>query len=534
MSKANAIEQLKAEKNGLDVLEDIHRWAEQGWESIPEREYDRLKWYGVFFRKATPGYFMIRVRVPGGMLQQGRFRSVQFRALAEITREFGRDILDVTTRQQVQLRWIRFENIPEIFRRLEAVGLTSRQTGIDNIRNVTGCPVAGLDPREVIDATPLVRELTDWFVGNREMTNLPRKFNISVTGCRDNCAHAEINDIGLTPSTRGGVVGFNVRVAGAMGSWGVQQALPLGWVAPDQVLAVCRHILEIYRDHGPREDRKKARLKFLIADWGLDRFRAEVEDRCGWALPPCGPDDTEEHSHQDHIGVHPQKQPGLYYVGLLVRAGRLRLEQAFELCRLAEEYGDGELRLTTGQNVIIPNVPAARLERLLAEPLLQQLRPDPSPFVRGMIACTGNSFCPFALVETKRHALEVVDYLDHHLSPAELARVAGLEEGFRIHVSGCPNTCGQYQAGNVGLLGKKLRVNGEMVEGCDVFLGGERGLHGAFGERAAQGVPFSQAGPLIAELVRAFLRERHAGETFRQWCQRTGRISATARAETAG
>lgn len=506
-------EQLKAEKNGLDVLPDIHRWAKEGWESIPPSEYDRLKYFGIFFRKATPGYFMMRIRVPGGVLAPG-----QLQALADITRCFGRDILDVTTRQQIQLRWIRFEAVPEILDRLSAIGLNSMQTGFDNIRNVTGCPVAGLDADEVFDATPWVRHLTDLFVGNREHVNLPRKINVSICGCSDDCAHAELNDIGLSPATREGRVGFNVRLAGAVGPWGNQHAWLLGWITPSQVVDTCRHIIEIYRDHGPREARNKARLRFLVAEWGLDRFRGEVERRAGFAVADTGRDEVRSGPYRDHIGVHPQRQYGRYYVGLVVPAGRLLVDQAETLCRLAKRYGSGELRLTTGQNVVLPWVPGGMLTELLAEPLLRELTPFPTPFIRGTVACTGNTFCSFALIDTKERARELAEELDRRLHGEDL-------HGLRLHVSGCPNSCGLHQVADIGLLGKKVKVDGALVDGCDVFLAGRMALDGAFGVRELQNVPFTAMPDVIEGVARAYLIGRHPEEPFRDWCIRTGRVA---------
>ena len=365
--------------------------------------------------------------------------------------------------------------------------------------------------------------MTDLFVGNRDHANLPRKMNFSICGCRDDCAHAELNDIGLSPAIVDGRVAFNLRLAGAVGPWGNQHAWLLGRLDPSQVVETCRHIIEIYRDHGPREARNKARLRFLVADWGLDRFRAELERRTGFALAPAGTEETRPGPYRDHIGVHPQRQYGRYYVGLMVPAGRLLLEQAEGLCRLATRYGSGELRLTTGQNVIMPHVPGGMLTDLLAESLPYELTPFPPPFMRGMVACTGNAFCSFALIDTKERGRELAEELDRRFDTDEFDELQG---GLRIHVSGCPNSCGLHQVADIGLLGKKVKVDGALVEGCDVFLGGRMGLDGAFGMRELQNVTFAEVPDLVEGIARAYLAERREGEPFRDWCIRGGRVAA--------
>lgn len=515
---------IEAYKTGLSfesIWEKIVHYGREGWESIEEHDVHALKWYGVFVRKQTPGYFMIRVRVPGGALEAGGMRSEQLRALADVTRDFGRDIIDLTTRQQIQLRWIQLEHVPEVLSRLNQAGLTTLQTGFDNIRNVTTCPVAGLSADEAVDSRALVKEINDSIVGNWAVANLPRKFNITVLGCCDNCTHTEINDIALTPAEREGVIGYNVWVGGALGSWGTQRSLPLHlFVRSEQATELCHAILGVFNEKGNREKRTKARLKFLIDEMGLDAFREAVINKLLFSIQEAGAELTKAHSHRDHIGVHPQRTPGLYYVGLNVLTGRMKLDQAYELARMAEIYGNGELRLTTAQNVIIPNVPAERLELLLKEPVLGELSHDPLPFARGLISCTGNTFCPFAQIETKTRTKDLVTYLDAKIGKDVLESVGIME----IHASGCPNSCGNPHTGQIGLIGKKVRIDGVMVEAADIYLGAEHGLNGHFNERWKIGVPFTEAGPLLEEMIRSFLKEKHEHESFRAWCIRSGRI----------
>src|SRR5213594_4359857 len=277
--RVNKIEQIKVEKDGLDVGADIPRYAQLGFEAIEEGDLERLKWWGVFFRRHTPGYFMMRIRIPNGITN-----AVQLSPIGGITDRCGRGFADITTRQQVQLRWIRIGDVPAILDQLRGVGLLTLQTGMDNIRNVVGCPVAGLTPNELFDASPIVREFTQIFLGNKAYTNLPRKFNVTITACKEACTHAERQDIALTPAMKesggGEIKGFNVAVGGKMGSGGYRLASPLDlFVTPEQAAVVCSHIVLIFRDHGARELRTKARLAFLIENWGAEKFRSELERR---------------------------------------------------------------------------------------------------------------------------------------------------------------------------------------------------------------------------------------------------------------
>ncbi|PYO37670.1 MAG: ferredoxin--nitrite reductase, partial [Candidatus Rokuibacteriota bacterium] len=402
----NKVEQVKAAKDGLDVGADIPRYAGLGWESIEEGDLERLKWWGVFFRRHTPGYFMMRLRIPNGITN-----SRQVRAIAAIANEFGRGIGDITTRQQIQLRWIDIKRVPAILDRLVVVGLITLQTGMDNIRNVVGCPVADLTPNELLDASPAARAFTAMFVGNKTYTNLPRKFNVSISGCLENCTHAETQDIALVPARRAmrglSVPGFNILVGGKNGSGGYRVATPLDvFVRPEEAAEVASAITLVFRDHGSREARNKARLAFLLDDWGVQRFRDIVEIRVGRRLERAGADQRSAEA-ADHVGVYRQKQPGLNYAGLVVPVGRVTGDQLHELARLADAYGTGELRLTVDQNVILPHVPDARLGTLTAEPLLKTLRYDPSGVLRGLVSCTGTEFCNLAVIETKSRAFKI-------------------------------------------------------------------------------------------------------------------------------
>ena len=355
----NKIEEYKKEKDGLEVIRDIPHYAENGWETITEGDKERLKWAGVFFRRQTPGRFMMRLRIPNGFIS-----AMQLRTIGEISNGFGKGFADITTRQQIQLRWFGIGDVPAIWERLRAVDLISLQTGMDNIRGVIGCPVAGLTSNELFDASPVVREFTQMFIGNKAYTNLPRKFNVTITACKEACTHAEAQDIAMTPAAKelGGqtVTGFNVAVGGKMGSGGYRIASPLNlFVTAPEAAAVCSHIVAIFRDHGARELRAKARLAFLIEEWGVTKFRTELQRRVDRPLASAGVDQRMP-KHTDHVGVFRQKQAGLNYVGLAVPVGRMTSEQMVQLAGLAESYGNGQLGLTVGRTSLFPTCPTKR------------------------------------------------------------------------------------------------------------------------------------------------------------------------------
>ena len=488
----NKIEEYKKEKDGLDILQDIPRYAAEGWEAITEADKERLKWAGVFFRRQTPGHFMMRIRIPNGIAT-----ATQLRTIGEITGEFGKGFADITTRQQIQLRWFTINDVPEIWRRLKLAGLITLQTGMDNIRNVVGCPVAGLTSNELFDASPVVREFTQMFVGNKAYTNLPRKFNVTITACRDACTHAEAQDIALTPATKeidgSEVRGFNVAVGGKMGSGGYRIASPLNvFVMPQEAASICSHIVLIFRDHGPRETRTKARLAFLLEDWGIERFRRELERRADRPLLSAG-EDRRSAQHTDHIGIFRQKQAGLNYIGLAVPVGRITTEQMLQVADLSENYGNGQIRLTVGQNLIISSVPDSKIGDLTTEPILKDLRYDPSEVMRGLVSCTGMDYCHFALIETKGWALKTARALETKL---------GKTQPLRMHWSGCPAGCGNHSVADIGLLGKNIKLNGEVVEAVDVFAGGASGCEPNPPIKIMEDVPCEDLPAVVAGLVK--------------------------------
>lgn len=492
----NKFEKFKAEKDGLAVKEELEYFAQIGWEAVDKTDLEqRLKWLGIFYRPVTPGKFMLRMRTPNGVLT-----SHQTQVLAEIIQRYGDDgSADITTRQNIQLRGVRLEDIPEIFSRLHEADMTSIQSGMDNVRNITGSPMAGLDAEELIDTRELVKKVQDMITnsgeGNLEFTNLPRKFNIAIEGGRDNSVHAEINDIALVPAYQEGELGFNVLVGGFFSSKRCEAAIPLdAWVPPTEeaVVGVCRAILEVYRDRGLRANRQKSRLMWLIESLGLEEFRKLVEGALGYALKTAAPEDEIDWDKRDHIGVHAQKQSGKYYVGMNVPVGKLATDDLFDLVRLADVYGEGEIRLTVEQNLIIPHIDEDKLETFLTEPLLNKFSTNPAPLTRSLVSCTGAEFCNFALVETKQRALATAQQLEAELN---------IPNGVRIHWTGCPNSCGQPQVANIGLMGTKARKDGQMVEAVDLFMGGKVGKDAQLGNRVQKGIPCEDLPDVLRQIL---------------------------------
>jgi nitrite reductase (NADH) large subunit len=500
-TEVNKIEVMKQDKDGLDCLPDILRLApHNNWFEMTEDDKQRAKWHGLFFRKPTPGNFMLRLR-----LEAGRTNARQFRVIADLSDEYGKGFCDLTTRQQIQLRWFTLGDVPDIWRRLESVGLHSLQTGMDNVRGVCGCPVSGLTPHELLDAAPVIHEYNQILVGNREFTNLPRKFNVTITGCLENCCHPETQDIGLVPAYReldgGQVNGFNVLVGGKQGSGGYRPASPLDvFVRPEDAAQLCAAITLLFRDHGSRATRVRARLAFLIEDRGVAWFRAELERRVGRPLLKAGTDMRKKH-HVDHLGFNPQKRPvhhdgpALHYVGVLVPVGRITTAQMRGVADLADRYGNGDIRVTVGQNLIIPNVPENRIGALADEPLFQELPYDPSPIMRGLVSCTGNDYCGLALIETKGWSVRVARELERRTEGRKL-------QPLTIHWSGCPAGCGMHQVATIGLQGCRSRVNGEVVDAAHICVKGQTGPKPVIATDLMYDVPCEQLPDALENLVK--------------------------------
>jgi ferredoxin-nitrite reductase len=507
----NKIEVIKSHKDGLDVLADIHQYAARGEHRITSEDETLFKWYGVYTqRPAEDGYFMVRIRIPGGQLN-----ATQLLAIAELSHRFGRGLADITVRQNIQLHWVRIGDIPAIFGALDAVGLTTTDACGDTVRNIISCPVSGVDSDELYDVTPLIWRINDFFVGNRDFSNLPRKFKIAITGCAVRCVYPEINDIGIfavKDPERGGVA-FRARVGGGL-STTPRFSKDLGvLVEPDEVVDLCAAVAAVFRDNGNRENRKRARLKFLVEQWEIPRFRDEVESRLGWKLrradqPEAPPITVRDRSH---LGVHRQRGDSFHYIGVALVGGRTSSDQLRVLAELADKHGRGRLRATNTQNMILLDIDGENLDTMKHDLKRGGFDYEPSWARRGLIACTGIQFCKLAIAETKNRARELDQYL---------AEAVDLEDRPRISVTGCPNACGQHHICDVGLEGSLTTIDGVKKETFQVFLGGGVGSHETFGRRVGARIASDELAESLARLFQIYKDERVDAETFQEFCLR--------------
>jgi sulfite reductase beta subunit-like hemoprotein len=507
----NKIEEIKRRKDGLDVLADIYRYAKVGHESITPDDEALFRWYGIYTqRPAEDGFFMVRIRIPGGELTP-----IQLRVIADLSDEYGRGLADITVRQNIQLHWVRVESLPDILDRLRRAGLSTTEACGDCVRNILNCPVSGVDENELYDTGPLVRQVNDYFTGNREYSNLPRKFKIAITGCHLRCVYPEINDVGLfaVPGGEGGRASFRARVGGGL-STTTRFSKDLGvLVEPEEVVGLCAAIASVFRDEGNREDRKKARLKFLVGQWEIPRFREEVESRLGRKLrraPETGAEPITERD-RTHLGIHGQRERGFYYAGISVLGGRTSGDELKRLSALAETYGSGRIRTTNTQSIVLLDIPEKNLETFKRELRKERFDFEPSWSRKSLIACTGIQFCKLALAETKNRIVKLSSHLDKSVD---------MDDPVRISVTGCPNSCGQHHICDVGLEGSLTTIDGVKRETFQVFLGGGVGSHETFGRRVGVRVLADELDESLARLFSRYKGERLEGETFQEFCLR--------------
>jgi sulfite reductase (ferredoxin) len=517
----NAAERVKRDDDGLHVRERVERiFAAQGFRSIgPQDLRSRLRWWGLYTQRkqGVPGgrtataepeeledeFFMMRVRIPGG-----RLTTEQLRAIAWASERHGRDVADVTDRQNIQLHWIRIEDVPAIWERLESTGLSTQEACGDTPRVMLGCPLAGIDADELIDATPYLVETERRYVGDPAFSNLPRKYKTSISGCRQQCAQHEINDVAFVGVEHGGAAGFDVWVGGGL-STNPHFAKRLGaFVEPERVPDVWAGVTGVFRDYGYRRQRNRARLKFLVADWGVERFREVLEkEYLGEALPDGPAPPPSPSAQRDHVGVFAQAD-GRAYVGFSPRAGRIAGHQLRLVADLADAYGGGRVRTTTQQKMLILDVDPARTGELVHRLEELDLRAHASPFRAGMMACTGIEFCKLAIVETKGRAQWLYAELED--------RLPDFDEPIRIHVNGCPNSCARFQTADIGLMGAVLpRPDGTKSEAFLVHLGGHLGDAATVG-RKAKGVRIyaEDAADYVELLLRRYRQRRQDDATF--------------------
>ncbi|MCE9608714.1 MAG: hypothetical protein K8R23_00645 [Chthoniobacter sp.] len=508
-------EKMKLEKDGLDVIHDIYRYAKTGFASIEADDFDRMKWYGVYRQKPKDsGYFMMRLRLPGGQLT-----AAQAAKLSEIADRFGHGFCDITTRMTIQYHWLRIEEIPTIFSELASVGIATSGACGDIARNVVGCPVAGLDPEEILDATPQLMEVNAALENNRDFSNLPRKYKISVSGCCIHCAQPDINCVGVFGLRRtvNGIEerGYGIKVGGGLSAAPKLAQTLQCFLQPAQVWPVIKAVSKIYRDHGYRHQRQKARLKFLMADWGHERFLQEIEALLGYPLAPHTDFPIIRDQETDHLGIHKQKQGDLYWVGICFPGGRIRNGTLAQVGALAAKYcapGQDQIRLTSKQNLIIINIPEAQLPALQADLDALGLDYQPSNFRKGCVSCTGIEFCNLAVAETKNRMLELITQLE--------TTSGWYKDKIRIHFSGCPSSCGQHQIADIGFRGAQTKVGGVSVDAFDAFIGGRLGKDRRFNTLLKGKIVAKDVHLFIDRLLRVYDTGKQPGETFADYTDR--------------
>lgn len=507
--RRNSIERLKREKFPYDVLNELPQLIERGYEDISEDDVVRFMWYGLYHDRPKVGYFMMRVKIPSGLLSPAKLR-----AIGQLSRRFGRNEGELTTRQNVQLHWIRLEHLPEVFPTLDAAGLTTLGGCGDCVRNITGCPVAGIDRDELFDCTPLVEEAARFFYGNREYSDLPRKHKITIATCAHQCNAPAINCISLIGTFKDGRPGYAVRVGGGLSTVPrVARHLDV-FVPTDEAMDVLRATLDAWRTNLTyRLSRVKARLKFMVDDFGAEAFRAEVEGFLGRKLEDLD-DRPQPLGHTDHLGINPQRQDGVSYIGFPVYLGKVTGDQLVAVADVAESVG-GDVRLTRQQNFIIGNVPNDEIERVVREIGAIGFPLEVNRLRGTSIGCTGTPLCNFAVSETKTRLDEIVQHLE--------ATFGTEAEGIQVNVDGCPHSCAQHWTADIGLQGSTLRergAQGEKLEAYEIYLRGSLDGDAAIGRPIVRRVPAPEAKDHVERLVRAYLDEREPGEPFQQFALR--------------
>ncbi len=520
-TKAQKVERLKVEKNPWEALEEIRSFARAGRESVlPEWASLYFKWWGIYTQgdglgalggkggegKATE-HFMLRIGLPNGAVN-----STQLRAIAGISRKHGRNLADITVRQNIQLHWLPIESIPEIIDTLNAVGLSPKGACGDVVRNVTGCPLAGVAHDEWLDASPIAIAVSKLLAGNPDFYNLPRKFKISVTGCPQWCCYPEINDIGLTPARRGDEVGFSVRVGGGLSADPHLAVRLNAFVPTDQALDVVRGITEIFREQqGLRQNRERARMKhlFLRENWTPERFQEELQARVPFPLEPAADEMIPSGVLRDHVGVHRQRQVGLFHVGASVLRGRVTGEQLESAADLAERLGNGVLRTTVTQNLLFLNIPEQDVDGLVKELAAIDLKVEGSTFWRGTVTCTGTEFCKLAITETKDFARWLVDEME--------IRIPAFDQQLKLHVTGCPNSCGQHWIADVGIEGKRIKQNGTLMDAYYFCVGGGVGTHSAVARPVGYRCLATEVPEALERLLNNYLLERTAEQDLQSF-----------------
>lgn len=501
-----AEERIKREEHPLD---SYYRIAENARAAkAPDKEETfRFKWYGLFFLSPVEEAFMARLRIPGGQLQAS-----QLKELAHIAKELTSGYVQITTRANLQIRLIKPADTIEFLRRIQAIGLHTQGSGADNIRNLTNNPTAGIDPHELIDCSPFVRELAAIILHHRDFSNLPRKFNIAFDGGGLIGSVEDTNDIGVKAVMTDQGVAFRIALGGATGHKAFARDLGVQ-VPPDRIVSTLTALIRVFIEHGNRTNRKKARLKHLLETWSLDEYLAKAEQKLGHPLDrvPLAVEKivygAESFPHS-HVGAYPQKQDGLFYLGVTFPAGQVTPRQMLRLAELSEHYGSGDIRLTVWQNLVIPNIPAAYVETVKKAVVRAGLDWKQSHVASGVVACTGNRYCKYSSTDTKSHATQLTRYLEKRIA---------LDQPVNIHFTGCPHSCAQHYMGDIGLLGTK---SADGKEAYHVFVGGGFGRHQAVGLQVFQAMPFEELLPTVEKMLGVYMELRNGTESFQSFTNR--------------
>jgi ferredoxin-nitrite reductase len=504
----------KLEKNGLDTWDDLIAHADQN--KFPDKKFTFLfRFHGLFYVAPNQDAFMLRLRVPAGELT-----ATQMRGLAEIADEWGGGYAHVTTRANIQIREIAPKNMIKVLTKLQELGLTSRGSGVDNVRNITASATAGIDPAELIDTRPMAKGLHYYILNNRDLYGIPRKFNVAFDGGGAIGNVADTNDIGFRavrvtegkPVETG--VYFRVELAGITGHQ--QFARDAGVIIkPGDAVAVGAAIVRVFNEHGDRTNRKKARLKYLIDKWGVAKFMEEVEKKLAFPLIYLPAEDCKRPQPpipHGHIGVFKQKQPRLNWIGAVIPVGKMTTRQMRRLADIAQHYGSGTFRLTVWQNLIIPDVPDHFVETVKRNLVRMGFHYEANTITGGLVACTGNFGCKWSSTDTKGHALKLGRYLEKRVK---------LDQHINIHLTGCPHSCAQHYIGDIGLLGAKLSQHGEQVEGYHVLLGGQSVGGQALAREIFHGIGFNELPSLLEKVLKTYIARRAgASESFVQFTTR--------------
>jgi sulfite reductase (ferredoxin) len=528
-TKAQKVERLKLAKNPWEAWDEVRQFAREGRGSVlPEWTGVYFKWWGVYTQgdglgvtggKGGEGlasdYFMMRIGMPNGMLT-----AHQTHVIADLTAKYARGIADITTRQNIQLHWLAIDGLVDVVDALTAIGLSPKGACGDVVRNVTGCPIAGMDKHELLDASPLAREIAEKLTANPEFYNLPRKFKIMVSGCPIWCSYPEINDVALTALARvkDGVeeIGYSLRVGGGLSTEPHLAVRMNAFIPQDKAYDTVKAICEIYREQDElRVSRTHARIKYLFMKhgWTAESMLAAIEAKLGYSFDPADEGPIADDVYRDHVGVHPQKQAGLSSVGVTVINGRLTPEQLHGLATLSEQYGDGHLRATIGQNIVLVNIPNAQTREVVEKISALGLQVEPTVFFRGAVACTGTEFCKLAIAETKGFNKWLVGELED--------RLPEFDQQLRLHVTGCTNSCGQSWIADLGLEGKKIKKDGKTVDAFYFCVGGALGEHAGIARQIGFRAAAEDCPEAIERLLRGYMEQRGEGENLRSYFRRT-------------